>query len=110
MDSADEAIAARIREQMASVAALSEKRMFGGLAFLVGGKMTIGVSKGELMVRADPDDYDELAARPGARPMDFTGRPMRGWLAVSPDGFASDEALAGWIDASLSYVMTLPAE
>ena len=99
---------ARIRDQMAAVPALKEKKMFGGVAFLVHGNMSVGINGDDLMVRASPDDFDDLIARPGARPMDFTGRPMKGWITVEPLGFADDQALAGWIDASLEYVLTLP--
>ena len=110
MTDEDERIAARLREQLAAVANLTEKKMFGGLAFLVGGNMSVGVNKGELLVRASPDEFAELCARPGARPMDFTGRPMKGWVSVSAEGFETDDQLAAWVDASLSYVLGLPAK
>jgi TfoX/Sxy family transcriptional regulator of competence genes len=106
----DEIIVARIRQQMAGVAGLTEKRMFGGLAFLVRGNMSIGVNRGELMVRADPAEFEELTRRRGARPMDFTGRPMRGWIAVASGGFTTDDDLASWVDASLEFVLALPGK
>jgi hypothetical protein len=82
--------------------------MFGGLAFLVGGHMCCGVVGDRLMVRVGPDAYEEALGRPHARKMDFTGRPMRGLVYVEPRGFASEDALAGWIARGLAFVETLP--
>lgn len=82
--------------------------MFGGIAFLVGGHMCVGTARGELMVRTGPDRFEEALARPHARPMDFTGRPMRGFVFVAATGFASDEALAGWVRLGVEFAESLP--
>lgn len=85
-----------------------EKKMFGGVAFMVAGHMSCGVTKDSLMVRVGPEAYDKALTLKGARPMDFTGRPMRGFVHVGPDGFASKRALEAWVKRSLAFVSTLP--
>ncbi len=105
----DEALAARVRLLIGGHPALSEKRMFGGIAFLIDGKMAVGVNKDHLMVRVGKEAHDEAVARPGAHIMDFTGRPMVGWIMVSLDGVASDEALAAWVQQGVSYAEGLDA-
>ena len=82
--------------------------MFGGLAFLVRGYMTVGVGQDELMVRFDKDKYQEYLKLPGAREMDFTGRPMKGFVFVDPAALSEDQDLKTWIQKSLDYVTTLP--
>lgn len=82
--------------------------MFGGIAFMVRGNMCCGVVKDELMVRVGPDRYEEALARPHARPMDFTGRPMKGMLFVAEPGFRTDEALAQWVALASEYAASLP--
>jgi hypothetical protein len=79
------------------------KRMMGGLCFMVDGKMCIGVEKSRLMARIGPDAYETALTRKGCRPMDFTGRPMRGFVFVDEVGFAEDENLAYWLDLALSW-------
>ena len=82
--------------------------MFGGIAFMVRGNMCCGVVKNELMVRVGPDHYEETLARAGARPMDFTGRPMRGMLYVDAKTCAHAKSLAAWVERGAAYAMSLP--
>ena len=104
----DEGIAQRIREQLDEQAGLAEKRMFGGLAFLVNGNMAVGVVGDELMVRVGPDRYEEALRAPHARPMDFTKRPMRGFVFVAAAGFEEDEELHRWIERGVRFAASLP--
>lgn len=104
----DEGVAQRIREIMSSVSGLSEKKMFGGIAFMVNGNMCVGVLKHELMLRVGADQYDEILNLPYVRKMDFTGRPMRGLVYVEPDGFGEDKEIKFWIERALLFVRTLP--
>jgi TfoX/Sxy family transcriptional regulator of competence genes len=104
----DEDVAFRIREALAAQGGVTEKKMFGGLAFMVNGHMCCGLAKGELMVRVGPEQYEEALAQPYAREMDFTGRPMRGFVYVDPAGYDSDEDLQAWIDRGLAFVTSLP--
>ncbi|MFI7356205.1 TfoX/Sxy family protein [Streptomyces sp. CC77] len=104
----DEGLAQRIREELGERTDLTEKRMFGGLSFLVGGNMTVGVVGDELIARVGPDRAQEALARPEARPMDFTGRPMRGWVTVSGPALAEDLVLRDWVTWSLAFAGTLP--
>lgn len=87
---------------------LREKRMFGGIAFLVHGNMAVGVIREDVTARVGPDAYDACLRLPGARPMDFTGRPMKGWLFVAEDALASDDDVDAWVDRCLAFVRTLP--
>ena len=103
----DAELAQRIRDRMTAVAGVSEKKMFGGLAFLTSGNMTVGVNGDDLVVRIDPEAMDDALAEPDVRPFDMTGRPMRGWIMVASDGL-SDDDLERWIDQARSYVATLP--
>ncbi|GAA0674289.1 TfoX/Sxy family protein [Kitasatospora atroaurantiaca] len=104
----DEGLAQRIRERLGDVPGITEKRMFGGLAFLLNGNMAVGVHGDELIVRLRPDDTDSALARPGVRIFDLTGRPMRGWILVEPSALAEDAALADWIDQGRTFAATLP--
>jgi hypothetical protein len=83
--------------------AFEEKRMMGGLCFMVDGKMCIGVEKERLMVRLDPDIYDDALGRRGCAPMDFTGRPMRGFVFVSEEGMDTEHDLTYWLDLALDF-------
>jgi TfoX/Sxy family transcriptional regulator of competence genes len=106
----DEGLAARIREHVAGEP-VEEKKMFGGLAFLLGGHMAVAASgQGGLMVRVDPEATADLLAEPGAAPMEMGGRgPMNGWLRVSADAVADEEALDRWVERGLDYARSLPA-
>ncbi len=106
----DEALAARIRSAFEGQPGVAEKKMFGGVAFMVGGNMACGVTSDELMVRVGPDNYEDALSRPHARPMDFTGRPMRGMVYVTRRGFESDQDLAAWVESGASFARSLPAK
>jgi len=104
----DEGLAERIRGVLDERRDVAEKRMFGGIAFMAGGHMCVGIVKDELMVRVGPDAYNELVKQPHARRMDFTGRPMKGFLYVAPPGFERDADLAQWVEHGLRYAASLP--
>lgn len=104
----DEKLADRIRKVLSAHSGLSEKRMFGGIAFMLRGNMCCGVVKDDLMVRVGPGQYEKLLAEPHARPMDFTGRPMTGFVYVGPGGYRSDQALAKWVERGVDFVASLP--
>lgn len=103
----DEALAARVRALLASRSDVSERKMFGGLTFMVAGNMCCGVNGDELIVRLDPEREDEALARPHARPMDFTGRPMRGFVTVQPEGLEGAE-LDRWVRDAVARAASLP--
>lgn len=104
----DEALAARIRTAVASWPSVEERRMFGGLAFLLDGSMFCGITGDELLVRVGSDRNDEDLARPHVRPMDFTGKPMKGYVYVAPAGVADDASLREWVEEGAAFVRTLP--
>ena len=105
----DEELAERIRALIADEPAVTEQRMFGGLAFLVGGNMAVAASgQGGLMLRVDPDETDALAAAPHAGPMEMRGRTMQGWLRVDDDGVATDDDLEPWVRRGVAYARSLP--
>ncbi|HEY5638374.1 MAG TPA: TfoX/Sxy family protein [Burkholderiales bacterium] len=105
-----EALVARIRAALASRTDVGEKKMFGGVAFMVRGHMCVGVNGDELMVRVGPAQYEALVTRPHARPMDFTGKPLKGFLYVGPAGIKGATALMGWVAHGLRHVASLPAK
>jgi hypothetical protein len=104
----DEGLADRVREALGEVAGVSEIKMFGGLCFTVAGHMAAGVNGDDLMVRLPPEESDAALAEPGARPMDFTGRPMRGFVFVGPQGTRDDADLRRWVERGASYAGSLP--
>jgi TfoX/Sxy family transcriptional regulator of competence genes len=105
----DEELADRIRELMAGEPGVSEQRMFGGLAFLIGGNMSVAASgQGGLMVRVDPDETDALLEKPHAQPFVMRGREMKGWLRVDEEGVRTKRQLAPWVERGLSYARSLP--
>jgi TfoX N-terminal domain len=104
----DEGLAARVRDAIGERPGLAEQRMFGGLAFLVGGNMACGVRGEELIVRMAAEGADAALQEPGARPFDLTGRPMKGWLQVGPAGHGEDEDLRRWVDRGVAYASSLP--
>jgi TfoX/Sxy family transcriptional regulator of competence genes len=105
----DEELADRIRALVASEPGLTEKKMFGGLAFLVGGNMAIAASgQGGALVRCDPEESDTLVASTSARPMEMRGREMAGWLRVESEALGSDHELARWVELGTSYARSLP--
>ena len=106
----DEQLADEVRSRIGSHPGLSEKEMFGGIAFMINGNMAVGVSGEELMVRVGKDAHDEMVTRPGARTFDMGARPMRGWLNVGPDGMATEAELAEWVDVGVRYAESLPGK
>ena len=103
----DEQLAARVRTLLANRTDVSERKMFGGLTFMVSGHMCCGVNRDELIVRLDPDGEDDALAKPHARPMDFTGRPMRGFVTVKPDGLEGAQ-LNRWVQEAVARAESLP--
>ena len=103
-----EELAKRIRDEIGAHPALVEKKMFGGIAFMVHGNMSVGVAGDELMVRVGKENDEAAVARPHVRPFDLSGRPMAGWVLVGPNGTAANEDLASWIDTGVTYAESLP--
>lgn len=107
----DEELAERIRELVSGQPRLTEKKMFGGLAFLVGGNMAIAASgQGGLLVRVDPDRSDKLTASGQAEPMEMRGREMAGWLRVAPEHVRTTRQLSRWVQIGTDYARSLPAK
>ena len=106
----DEALATRVRSIVASTDGVVEKKMFGGLAFLVNGNMSVGVHGSELIVRIDPDETEAALEEPGTRIFDITGRPMKGWLLVGSQSLDRKSALSSWVKRGLGYARSLPGK
>ena len=106
----DEGLAERLREIFAGQNDIVEKRMFGGFAFMWHGNMCCGIVSDTLMARVGPEQYMAALKRPFAREMDFTGKPMKGYVYVGPAGLEDDEALALWVKLCQNFVATLPAK
>jgi TfoX/Sxy family transcriptional regulator of competence genes len=104
----DQALAGRIRAELTGLPGLEEKKMFGGVGFMLGGNMAFGVHGDDLIVRVGPDEYEASLTQPGARPFDMTGRPMSGWVMVAPAGFRAPSDLKRWIDHGVKYAQSLP--
>src|SRR4051812_37846092 len=105
----DEDLAKRLRELLADEDAITEKKMFGGLAFLLHGNMSVSASgQGGLLARIDPAETEALLAREHVSPMEMRGRTMDGWVRVAPEGVRTKRQLAPWVKRSLSYVKALP--
>lgn len=104
----DDALAARVSRLLEGRDDVAERKMFGGLAFMVGGHMCCGVIGEDLVVRLGPDGADAALDKPHTRPMDFTGRPLTGFVYVAPPGVRTAAALRGWVQAGLDFVATLP--
>jgi TfoX/Sxy family transcriptional regulator of competence genes len=101
-------LAQRIRDQLDGIPDVTERRMFGGLSFLIAGHMACGVVGNDLVLRLGKNDAAATLDQPHTRPMDFTGRPIRSMIYIAPDGTARDRALNHWIKRSIKYVSTLP--
>jgi TfoX/Sxy family transcriptional regulator of competence genes len=107
----DEALAARVRETLGDRPDVTQRRMFGGLAWLVQGNMTVVArGAGGLMVRVDPADYDNLLAEDGAETTVMRGRPMRGWITVAPRSCATSKQVDAWVRRGVGFALTLPAK
>lgn len=106
----DAALADRVRQVLAGRTGVSERRMFGGLAFLVDGKMFMGVRDASLMARVGAQRHEDALAMPAVRVMDFTGRPMKGYVYIDPPAIANDEDLKAWVMWCFQHAAGLPAK
>ncbi len=106
----NEPLAQRIRSLLARRQGMDERKMFGGVAFLLNGNMCCGVHKDDLIVRVAPEDYDAAVKRPHARVFDLTGKPMKGFILVSSKAYRSDETLKDWVTAGTKCARALPAK
>jgi TfoX/Sxy family transcriptional regulator of competence genes len=104
----DELLGVRIRAAMGPLPGLEEKKMFGGIGFLVNGNMACGVHKNNLIVRVGPERYATALARPHTRPFDMTGRPMAGWVMIEPPGCATESELKACVEQGLAFARSLP--
>ena len=105
-----EALAERIRQRLARRKNVEEKKMFGGIGFLLNGNMLVGVWKDSLIVRLGPDEGEEVLRQPHVKEFDITGRPMKGWVLVGPEGVEDDEQLTDWMGRPVKFVGKLPAK
>jgi TfoX/Sxy family transcriptional regulator of competence genes len=103
----DEKLAERMRALLEGKRGITEKKMFGGIAILCNGKMCCGVLKDDLVARVGADGYDKALAKPHVRPMDFTGRPMKGYVYVAPAALRDKRSLQRWLDVCLAHASTL---
>ena len=107
----DEKLAARIRKQLGKKKGLVEKRMFGGVAFMLNGNMCVGIHKDELIVRLVPEDTEQALTQKHTRIFDLSGgRTMKGWILVQPKGLATDAALGKWVTVGVKFAASLPAK
>ena len=105
----DEELAERVRGTLAAAGVTTtEKKMFGGLSFLVGGNMCCGVMGADLLARVGPEAADGALAEPATRPFDMGRGPSKGWVVVAPDGIATGQALTAWVDRAIAYAASLP--
>jgi TfoX/Sxy family transcriptional regulator of competence genes len=106
----DEDLAARIRKAVGRKKGVEEKKMFGGLGILLNGNLLVGVWKDSMIVRLDPEQADDALLEPHVSRFDVTGRPMKGWIMVAPDGVADDAAVKQWVQRAAQFVGKLPAK
>ena len=106
----DAALAERVRAALVSRSNVVERKMFGGLAFMVSGNMCCGVSNGDLVVRVGPDSYAAALEHQHVREMDFTGKPLRGFVYVARDAVADDSQLHSWVERGVAFAGSLPAK
>ena len=104
----NEKLADRIRAKLKGTRGLTEKKMFGGVGFMVNGNLACGVNQQDMIARLSDTDSEAALKRPHVRVFDMTGRPMKGWIVVEAPGVATDKTLQGWIDKSLAFAKTLP--
>jgi TfoX/Sxy family transcriptional regulator of competence genes len=104
----DEELADRLRSALSKHPDLTERKMFGGIAFMLGGHMCCGVAMEDAMLRVGPDAYEAALAEPHAREMDFTGKPLKGYVYVAPEALASGRDLKAWVEKAVRFVWTLP--
>lgn len=106
----DDRLADRIRQVFGARRDIAERKMFGGLAFLLRGRMCFGIVGSDLIVRVSDDEYETIVRKPHVRPMDFTGRPLSGMVYVAPAGLTTDAALAKWVQRGIDFVSTRMAK
>lgn len=106
----DEALAARIRTAVGRKKGISEKKMFGGLGFLLHGNMLVGVWKSSMIVRLGPDEHEAALLEPHVGEFDITGRPMKGWIMVATEGVTDEGAVKEWVQRAVNFVGKLPAK
>jgi TfoX/Sxy family transcriptional regulator of competence genes len=106
--SMNESIAEKIRAEVNHYPDVVEKRMFGGIGFIVNGNMACGVNGSDLIVRVGPEQSQAALSRPHTKVFDMTGRPMAGWIKIAPEGFASQQDLKDWVKQGMEYALTLP--
>lgn len=106
----DESLAARIRDALARRRGIDERKMFGGICFLLHGNLLVGVWRDSLVARLGPDEGEAALLEPHVRAFDITGRPMRNWVLVEPEGIEDDDQLKEWIDRAEAFVGTLPGK
>ena len=104
----DQVLASRIREVIGPLPEITEKKIFGGVCYLLNGNMACGVIKDGLIVRLAPAQFETARSRPGTRPFAMSGKPMTGWLVVDPEGTASEADLRGWVGQTLDFARSLP--
>lgn len=104
----NQVLVVRVRQLMTGTSGLTERKMFGGICFSINGYMTCGVQQDDLVVRVGPDEHEKALLSAHARPMDFTGRPMKGYVYVAPEGTRRRADLARWIKKGTAFVNTLP--
>jgi len=105
----DQKLAERLRSELKGIPFV-EKKMFGGIGFLLHGNMAVGVYKDDLIVRLNPEKHDKLLKKPGAKLFDITGRPMKGWLMIEPNGCKTAKQLSAWIKEGVEFALTLPSK
>jgi len=106
----DEGLAQRLRETVEEEPGIAEKKMFGGLCFMVQGNMCCGILQDDMMVRVGAEGHTDALAQPHARPMDFTGKAMKGMVYVGPEGLEGDDDLESWLQRGLNFTLSLPAK
>ena len=104
----DETLAQRMRKEMEHIPGFAEKKMFGGIGFMIHCHMACGVNGNDMIVRLDPNQYEVAMRKPFVEVFDMTGRPMKGWVVVTPGGFESQEELKRWIELGVQFAHTLP--
>ena len=104
----NEQAAHRVRDIISNQPGFVEKKMFGGVGFLLYGNMACGINKDDLIIRVGADNYSHAVMRPHTRPFDITGREMKGWVMVEPAGYANDSDLADWVQTGVDFALTLP--
>ena len=102
----NEILADRVRQDLGELPGLVERKMFGGIGYLINGNMACGVNKDDLIVRVGPEQYEEALQLPHARPFDFTGSPMKGWVMVAPQGYKSEQDLSEWVQQGVDFLQT----